>query len=166
MRRAIRSSKNASRALRALVGVAALGALACDNSVSFTGPTVPESPVGSRAGIRNLQIYGSLEARDGAFLEATVFYDGVELAAARSRCPEPGCARLELQAQTPSPSGHHPISFRVLRQSRETLDSVGAGRVLVLREGVMLGGATLPLGPVRADLAEGGAVSFEVEFTD
>jgi len=161
-------SKNGRRALRALVGVAALTGLACDNSMNFS-PTAPDWsdwPT-SAAGTRNLQISGTLEIEGGACLEATVLYDGRELRGARSRCPQsPGCARLELEASTPSETGRHTISFQVLRQSQEVLDYVAEGTVRVSREGVALGGVAMSLGPKPARLEAGEAVSFEVEFAN
>lgn len=153
------------RALRAaLIAMAALCAFAC-GEVNITGPTAPDWSW-SQAGTRSLQIYGTLEVQDGACFEATVLYDGVELAGARSSCAEPGCTRLQLRASTPSEAGHHTISFKVLRQSQAALDYVAHGNVLVNREGVGLGGVSMPLGPRRASLEAGDSVDFGIGFED
>ena len=163
------SGRTARRALRALVGVVALGALACDGSVNVTGPSWPEPSEWSwsEPGTRSLQISGSLETQDGACLEATVLYDGVELAGARSGCAEAsGCALLQLNGSASSKSGRHTISFKVLRQSQATLDYVARGSVLVSREGLGLGGVAIPFGPKRARLGEGDALTFDVEFVN
>lgn len=171
MKRTGLSSEKGRRALRALgaVAAAALTTLACDNSMTFKAPTFPDWPDGpfSPPGLRTVQIHGVLEVADGTCLEATVLYDGRELAGARARCPEPsGCAQLELGATVRSEAGHHTISFQVLDQSRERVDYIAAGSVLVSREGLSLGGAAMPLGPAHARLEAGGAVDFEVVFTD
>lgn len=165
MMRASFLGRKAQRALGALGWVALLGAFGCDNSMSFTAPTAPDWSF-SGAGIRNLRIHGTLQVENGALVEATVLYDGQELVGARSRCPEPGCARLELEASTFTVSGHHTISFRVLRQSQETIDYLASGSVVVSREGVALAGRQIPLRPTQARLEAGGDVSFEVEFKD
>ncbi len=166
MRGASLGSQNGRRAVKALVGLAFLTTLGCDNSMNFN-PVAPEWPdwQGGAAGARSLQIEGVLEIQDGAVFEATVLYDGLEIAGARSRCPHPaGCAELELDASVVSASGHHTISFQVLRQSRDVIDYRAEGTVLVDREGVNLGGVPMRLGPARARLAVGDAVTFEIEF--
>ncbi len=82
-------------------------------------------------------------------------------------CPDvSGCAQLELTAAAHSASGHHPISFQVLRQSTEAVDSLAQGTALVSREGLSLPGVTIPLGPKHARLRAGGVVTFEIEFRD
>jgi len=146
--------------------------LACDNSVNFKAPTMPEWPdwqdwPAGVPGTRTLQIEGALAIQDGGVLEATVLYDGLEVPGARSHCPQPaGCAELELEASVRSATGNHTISFLVLQQSRETVDYVAGGTVVVSREGLALGGVAMPLGPTHARLEAGGAVTFEVVFTD
>ena len=163
-------SKNGRRAAKALVGLAFLTTLGCDNSMSFN-PAAPQWPDWSDwapvPGNRSLQIHGTLEIQEGAVLEATVLYDGQEVPGARSRCPNPaGCAELELEASVLSASGQHTISFQVVRQSQGVIDYRAAGTVLVSHENVNLGGVPLPLGPTHATLEAGGAVDFEVQLTN
>jgi hypothetical protein len=150
------------------VAVAGLSGLACNNRTDITGPDLGEWewPVGV-PGTRSLQISGVLEIQDGAVLEATVLYDGQELAGARSRCPErSGCAELELEASVLSATGHHTISFQVLRQSQEVIDYRAEGTVLVTREDVNLGGVPIRLGPRHARLEAGGTVTFDIQFAN
>jgi hypothetical protein len=154
------------RVLQVLVCAGVLTIVACDNAVNIS-PTAPQwtniAPVGSRS----LQISGSLTAERGSCLEATILYDGRELADARATCPYPGgCAELELAATTPSSSGHHTISFQILRQSQEFIAYLAEGTVVVSREGLPLGGVTLSLGPAHAKLRSGGVVTFDLEFRD
>jgi hypothetical protein len=156
------------RALRALVGLAFLTTLACDNSMNFN-PAAPEWPDWSQGvpGTRTLEIQGTLGIEDGAVLEATVLYDGLEVAGARSSCPRPaGCGELELEASVVSATGNHTISFLVLRQSREISDYHAEGTVRVSRENVNLGGVPLRLGPTQASLEAGQAVTFEIQFSN
>jgi hypothetical protein len=167
MKRASFSSRNAHRALGALFAVAAMTSLACDNSMNFKSPTAPDWPDWPAAvpGNRSLEIQGVLEIQHGAVLEATVLYDGQELAGARSRCLEPsGCSELELEASVLSPTGNHTISFQVLRQSQDVIDYRAEGTVIVSRENVNLGGVPIRLGPRNATLEAGGAVTFELWF--
>ena len=168
MRRASLWSKNGWRAAKALVGLAFLTTFGCDNSMNFN-PVAPEWPDWpANVGTRNLEIKGTLGVQSGAVLEATVLYDGLEVPGARSRCPRPaGCDVLELKASVGSPSGHHTISFQVLRQSQEVVGYRAEGTVFVSREGLDLGGVpSLRLGPRDATLESGGAVTFDVQFLD
>jgi hypothetical protein len=166
MKRAIRSNRSAGRALLAVLGMAALALGACDASVNIS-PTEPRLPSYTALGDRNLEITGSLRAGQGACLEATVLYDGRELPGARAVCPDPaGCARLELAARTPTSSGRHTISFRVLDQSAEAVEYLARGGVLVTREGLSLGGVRIGLGPRSAALRSGESVDFDVHFGD
>jgi hypothetical protein len=154
--------------LKALVGLAFVTTLGCDNSMNFNpvAPEWPDWPAGL-AGDRHLQIEGVLEVQDGAVLEATVLYDGLEVPGARTRCPQPaGCAELEMEASVRSASGHHTISFQVLRQSHDVIDYRADGTVVVTRQNVNLGGVPIRLGPARARLAVGDAVTFEIPFTN
>ena len=138
------SSRTAHRVLMAVVAATALTAPACDNRVSVS-PTAPRwwDGVGpGNVGDRTLLISGNLRVEGGACVEATVLYDGLEIASARTVCPDAqGCADLALD-------------YRV------------AGAVVVNREGLSLGGVTLPLGAQWARLRAGEAVTFEIEFTD
>ena len=148
-----------------LISAVALAAAGCSSDVTFS----PTTPVwtNSLSEIRTLTVAGSLTAENGACVEATVLFDGQELAGARTLCPDPkGCIRLEFEAIAYSPSGYHTISFQTLRQSKEIVRYVAEGTVLVSREGLSLGGATLNLGPSRARLRTGEAISFPVEFRD
>ncbi len=165
MKRTSFSSRPAPRTLLALICASALMAVACDNDATFN-PVVPDWPNPVPSG-RSLHISGTLEARDGRCIEATVLYDGVELAGARSRCPgAQRCAKLELDAFTRSTSGRHTISFKVLHQSQEVVDYLAEGTVLVDRDGLALGGAYMPLRPTSATLRPGGAITFEINFID
>ena len=167
MRRESSWSENGRRATKALVGLAFLATLGCDNSMSFN-PVAPEWPDWSDAvaGTRTLQIEGVLQIENGACLEATVLYDGQEVAGARSRCPNAaGCAELALEAEVLTASGPHTISFQVLRQSREVVEYRAEGTVRVSREGVNLGSVPMRLGPARAALTAGEAVTFDIQFT-
>ena len=95
-----------------------------------------------------------------------MLYVGLEVAGARSRCPDPsGCAELELAAEVWTASGHHTIAFQVLRQSGDVVDYRAEGAVHVSRDGVNLGGVPLKLGPAHASLTAGEAVTFDIEFT-
>lgn len=166
MRRVSFWSESGRRAMRVLAGLAFMTTLGCDNSMSFNpaAPEWPKWPV-NEPGTRSVKIRGTLGIQDGAVLEATVLYDGQEVAGARSRCPNlTGCAQLELEASLLSASGHHTIGFQVLRQSQKVIDYQAEGTVLVSRENVDLGGVSLRLGPSRASLEAGGAVTFEVQF--
>ncbi|MEJ2085114.1 MAG: hypothetical protein P8Y44_05465 [Acidobacteriota bacterium] len=148
-----------------LLLAATLIASACDNSVNFT----PTAPVWTDvdSGVRALVISGELKADDGACLEATVLYDGEELVGARSICSKSaGCKRLQLEAQTYSASGHHTISFKVLRQSRKAVNYEASTSILVTRENIALGGATLQPQPTQARLRAGESVSFDIDFSD
>ena len=167
MRRASFWSQNGRRATKALVGLAFLATFGCDNSMNFN-PAAPEWPDWSDAvpAARTLEIEGVLQIENGACHEATVLYDGLEVAGARSRCPDPsGCAELELAAEVWTASGHHTISFQVLRQAGDVADYRAEGTVRVSRDGVNLRGVPLRLGPAHASLTAGEAVTFDIEFT-
>lgn len=151
--------------LRVLIGLVGLSAVACESSMNFTAPTAP-TRFSPNPGGRTLQISGTLEVRDGECFEATLLYDGVEIPGARVSCPGSACGRVQLQGSIVSEIGRHSISFKVIRQSAEILDYVVQGSALVTRAGVNLNGAALPLGPAQAQLAAGGAVSFDVSFTN
>jgi hypothetical protein len=146
-----------------------LTVVACGNEVNFS-PTAPAFPkvtvfpnITTSGQSRNLEIRGSLKAKQGSCLEATVLYDGKELAGARALCPGvSGCAKLKLTADALSTSGHHTISFQVLSQSPEAVDYVAEGRVLVSREGIPLV-TTIYLEPTRARLRPGESVTFDVD---
>lgn len=164
MKRSRISSRPASRLVLVLVSVAVVTVAACGDV--NVGPVAPEWP-DPEPGIRTLQISGDLRAQDGSCFEATVLYDGEEVADARTVCARArGCARLELEATVRSWSGHHTISFQVLRQSQNVVDYLAEGTVLVSRDGVSLGGVAMPLKPSQARLREGGVVSFEIDFRD
>ncbi len=164
MRRFKIPSRRASRGLQALVWAAALTVVGCDSSVKIS-PTVPEWPDITPIGERNLLISGTLVSERGACLEATVLFDGQELADARVSCPDPeGCTELELAAVTPSASGHHTISFQLLSQSSESEHYVVTGSVVVTR-GLRLGGIVLQLGPTSATLQPGESVTFDLDFS-
>jgi hypothetical protein len=157
---------NSPALLQVLVWAAALAVIACgDVNISPTGPTFGDAPFAPVGGGRNLEIVGSLTAEQGSCFEATVLYDGEELAGARTVCGKAsGCARLKLTALARSSTGHHTISFQVLRQSPAAVRYVAHGSVVVSRDGLSLGGVTLPLGPTGARLRPGESVSFDVSF--
>jgi len=160
------SSRSASRALQVVLWAAVLILAACDNDVNFS-PTAPDWPPVTPVGERSLQISGSLTAERGSCLEATILFDGVELAGARSVCPNPsGCATQTLSAVTQSSSGRHTISFQVLDQSAAAVEYLAQGEVLVTRNALGLGGVRIGLGPELATLRPGESVSFEVLFSD
>lgn len=150
----------------ALVWVAAMSAVACDNSVKFS-PVQPEWPLEPIGSARNLQISGSLVAEDGSCVEATILFNGKELPGARAECATPnGCERIWLEASTTAKAGHHEVAFRVLRQSAEEIDYKVRGAVRFSSVGLGFGGAGLPLGPERARLQAGDEVIFELELSD
>jgi hypothetical protein len=170
MKRATFLSSPARRVLQVLVWATALTVVACNNDVNFNpvAPTFPNLPTFSNVTTagpgRSLEIRGSLTAEQGSCLEATVLYDGKELAGARAVCPEgPGCTKLELAADARSTRGHHTISFQVLSQSPEAVEYVAEGRVLMSRDGIPLE-MTIDLEPTRATLRPGESVTFEVNF--
>jgi hypothetical protein len=157
-------------ALLVLVGAAALTLVACDNDVNFNPiapafPRLPTSPDPTPMGPgRNLEIFGTLTAERGSCREATVLYDGRELAGARTVCPKvTGCAKLELSAVVNSTAGHHTISFQVLSQSSDPVDYLAKGRVRVSQEGLAMV-TTIRLDPTRATLRPGESVNFGVDF--
>ena len=160
-----------NRALKTLIGVAALTLVGCNSEVNFN-PLEPSFPLPTSATLevpvgagRDLEITGTLRAEQGAVFEATVLYDGVELEDARAVCQRTsGCATLRLTAFAESSVGDHTISFQALRQSTRAVPYVAQGTVRVLRDGVFLGGVSLPLGPHRARLRAGESVSFNVSF--
>ena len=170
MRQASFSSPDGRWVVVVLVGLA-LGALVgCNNSMNFN-PVAPEWPdwQSNLPGTRTLEIDGVLQIQSGACLEATVLYDGHEVPGARSRCPHPaGCAELELEAEVLTATGHHTISFQVVRQSQEVVDYRAVGTVLVHRGNLNLGLGDMPirLGPSLATLEAGGAVDFGIQFTN
>lgn len=164
MKRASFSKRPARWVLGATVLVAALTAVACGNSMKFS-PTQPDWPLVEPQSGRSLQISGTLVAEQGSCLEATVLFDGQEIEGARVICAKAkGCATLKMQASLITDVGHHTISFQVLRQSAEVVDYMAKGAILVSRDGLALGGVTLPLGPTPASLNPGGMVSFEFEL--
>lgn len=173
MKRAPFPHKPTRRVFQLLAWAAAITLVACVNDVNFnpiapgfpdlpTGPTLSDAPIGEG---RDLEIVWSLWAGDGSCVEVTVLYDGVELMGARTVCPNSsGCAKLELRAFAESHTGHHEISYQVIRQSKGVVAYLATGTVRVSRDGLFLGGATLPLEPTRARLRAEEAVSFDVNF--
>ena len=164
MQQATSWSRSTRRAFQALVWAAAMMLVACDNDLTFspTAPTFPNfAPVGTG---RSVEISGSLTAAEGSCLEATVLFDGAEVAGARARCPNSrGCAEMDLDAITHTSPGHHTISFRVLRQSSEAVSYSAAGRIQVSRDGLSMS-STIPLEPRRATLRTGDGVTYDVEI--
>lgn len=151
--------------VRFLVLGLALSAVACGD-VNFN-PMSPTIPWGSNAGLfRTLTIQGRLTAGNGLCLEATVLYDGEELDDARAVCErEGGCATLDLSARARTGPGKHTLSFRVLRQTNETIDYVANATIVLQRDGISLV-ATLPLGSQHRTLRAGESITFEFEFTN
>lgn len=99
--------------------------------------------------------------------EATILYDGRELAGARTTCPHPGgCAELELAVTTPTTAGHNTASLRMLRQSEDAMDYVAMGTVLVSREDLSLKGVVIDLSSTHATLRAGDSVTFDLHFRD
>jgi len=143
-----------------------LGLAGCDAGVEFNpvGPSyTPFAPLDSE---RSLEITGRLIAQDGACVEATILYDGREVPGARAECGSAhGCDRLELSGSVRSSEGHHTLSFRVLRQSRHTVEYRAEATIRVRREGMSFA-VTLPLEPARARLQSGESVSFDVHFVN
>lgn len=142
-----------------LVATLALGA--CDHDIEITAPEFPgptSTPVTSAD--RTLEISVTLTALEGSCVEATLFYDGVELAEAHRTCAE-GCARLELSALTPRTAGEHTLEVRVLRQSRDAVDYRVAGEALIIGSTPRL---SIPLGPTQETLRAGESVSYPLRF--
>jgi len=138
----------------------------CDAGVEVNpaGPSyTPFAPLDSE---RSVEITGRLIAQDGTCVEATILYDGRELPGARAECASAhGCDWLELSGSVRSGEGHHTLSFRVLRQSRQTVEYRAEATVRVRRDGLSFT-ATLPLEPARARLQSGESVSFDVHFSN
>lgn len=169
MKRIPISKKSKRWTLPALVLSVALTAFACDNDVNIN-PVAPALPhwtfpnATTEGPGRTLEISGSLTATEGSCIEATVLYDGEELAGGRTLCrEESGCAKLELNADVDSTSGRHTISFQVMSQSPEAIEYIAEGKVLVTRENIPFA-MTLDLAPIRATLRPGERVTFEVDF--
>jgi len=178
MKRTTLYSNPARRGLQVLVWAAALTMIACTGDMNFS-PTAPTSgdfpfgdgdfpfdPDGTLGPGRNLAIVGSLTAEQGTCFEATVLYDGKELAGARTVCREPsGCTNLKLTAfTTSSTSGRHTISFQVLRQSSRAVPYLADATVRVSRDGISWDGVNLPLGWTHAKLRAGESVDFDFGF--
>jgi hypothetical protein len=143
--------------------------MGCDEAMSFN-PVAPSfdfsTPGTTLAGVRSVEITGSLTARDGSCIEATILYDGRELPGARTACAAAnGCARLDLTGVVQSTSGRHTLSFQVLRQSTEAVDYLAEATILVSRDGLAMV-LTLALEPTQAALRAGDAVTFAVDFRD
>jgi hypothetical protein len=154
---------SARRALVLLVSSLALAG--CDNEMSFN-PVAPSFEFSPAGAVRSVEIIGSLTAQDGSCIEATILYDGRELPGARAACAEAdGCARLDLTGVVRSASGHHTLSFQVLRQSPEAVDYLAEATIVVSRDGLPMV-LTLALEPTRAALRAGQTVTFDVEFRD
>lgn len=147
-----------------LVAAAAVAVLGCDNDVNFNpiAPTFPDfTPVHSA---RSVEISGRLTTTEGSCLEATVLYDGVEIAGARRQCPNPrGCNEMELTAVASPDPGHHRISFQVLRQSPEAVRYSVEGSVQVARANLSMT-LTIPLEPRTSALRARESVSYDVQF--
>ena len=109
---------------------------------------------------RTLEISVTLTALEGSCVEATLFYDGVELAEAHRTCAD-GCTRLELSAFTPRTAGDHTLEVRVLRQSREAVDYRVAGEALIIGSTPRF---SIPLGPTQQTLRAGESVSYQLRF--
>jgi len=149
-----------------IVLIAAVTAVACgDVNVDLTRP-FDLIDTGTGVGLRTLEITGSLTASQGACFEATVLYDGKELDGAGVVCPDKeGCPRLDLSAVTTTDSGRHTLSFRVLRQSRDTIDYQARVLIRITRDGLPFEIFLTP-DPIRAALLAGEVVSFEFELLD
>jgi hypothetical protein len=156
--------RGARGVLLILVSAAAVAVLGCDNDVNFQPSlgTFPDfTPVNSA---RSVEISGRLTTTEGSCLEATVLYDGVEIAEARSQCPNPrGCGEMELTAVTSTSPGHHTISFQVLRQSPEAVRYSADGSVQVARENLSMT-FTIPLERKTSMLRARESVSYDVQF--
>ena len=164
MKRNRLTTRPASRIVAALLCAAAFTLVACDSDVNIS-PTAPPFPTITPIGERSLQISGTLKTAGRSCLEATILYDGQELADARVTCPHPrGCTDLALAAVTPTDAGRHTISFQVLDQAAGAVDYVASGDVLVIREGLALGGVLIGLETQSATLRSGESVTFEISF--
>jgi len=157
---------SAPRAL-AVLGVVALAG--CSSEMNFS-PTAPAPqaprPYSSPGALRTLSIIGSLTPQQGSCVEATILYDGQELGGARAVCGETsGCARLDLAGVVRTASGHHTISFQVLRQSPEAVEYVAEATVRMSRDNLS-SVVTLGLEPARQTLRAGETVTFDVDFRD
>jgi len=150
----------------ALAGVAGLLAVGCGD-INFNTPTTPTWTFpGSGAGIRTLQITGSLTAEQGTCIEARVLYDGRELPDSRTVCPdEAGCVRLDLSGETTTGAGRHTLSFQVLRQPDGATAYVADVSIRLTREGLSFVYRMSP-DPVRKTLRAGDTVSFQLSFQD
>ena len=146
-----------------MILTAALALGACNGDVEVTAPPMPDITPGPGTGAQYLQISGTLTAE--GCLEATILYDGQELAGARAVCGTKfgGCARLHLRAASiPRTDGHHTIAFQVIRQSSPVLDYQAEGEVRVEMDGGMV--MSVPLGPTWETLRTGESVSFEIDL--
>lgn len=163
MKRTVRSGSPTGRLTALAFAVALTG---CDAGVEFnpTGPTY--SPFTALGTERSVEIAGSLTAEDGACFEATVLYDGRELPGARVACTAAhGCERLDLSGIVRSAEGHHTLSFRVLRQSRQTVEYTAEATLRVRRDGATHT-VTLALEKSRARIRGGESVRFDVHFSN
>ena len=166
MRRRIEYRRSTSLLFATMLLVLVVGG--CDNEMNI-GPTAPHVPQFSLTGnpVWTLHISGSLEAANGSLLSATVFLDGREVDGARIQCEEvTGCKRLALEGLVgTSFRGHHPLTFQVLRQTREIDDYLATGTVEVSRvEAPSADPVVIQLEPIRAALRAGEGVTFDVEF--
>lgn len=146
--------------------IAAVTVVACgDVNFDLTRPVTPIY-TSSGVGLRTLEISGSLTAAHGTCFEATVLYDGLEIAGSRVVCSDAeGCRKFNLTAVTSTDSGRHTISLRIIRQSRELIDYRAEIAIRISREGLPF---VLPISPepVRATLQAGQEATFEIEFFD
>lgn len=136
---------------------------ACDNDVDVTGPELPDwTPL--PADFQSFRVFGTLTAEEGSCQEATILYDGRELAFARATCERPsGCAELGLYAGSVAVRpGHHTIALRVLRQSPDAVRYLAEAELLI--ETLDGREERRSLGTRRVTLEAGQSAVFGVDF--
>ena len=161
--RTARANSRRSSAILLLVAVTTLAA--CDNEV-VVSPSVTGIDFGPSS-VVGVAIVANLTTDDPVCQEATLFYDGQELAGARTECVESsdGCAHLQIEANAPPYAGPHTIGIEVLRQKRDVVRYHLNGEVLVQRSGIppIL---VLPLEPKQRQLQVNDRVTYEVDIPD
>jgi hypothetical protein len=124
--RTARANSRRSSAILLLVAVTTLAA--CDNEV-VVSPSVTGIDFGPSS-VVGVAVVANLTTDDPVCQEATLFYDGQELAGARTECVESsdGCAHLQIEANAPLHPGPHTIGIEVLRQKRDVVRSTSMER--------------------------------------
>ena len=161
-------SHRARHTVFAMMLAAAVLLAGCDSD-TYRPPTAPDwKDLVPQAGeARTVRIVAGLNALQGACLEGTVLFDGLELPDARTRCYRAdGCKRLDLVATAVTEAGLHTVSLRVLDQAPEEVSYLAEATLWVTREGISLPPLGVVLEPVRATLRSGETVDFELSLGD